>query len=406
MEVIKNPFRPSAGHMPPHLAGRENQIKEFEGFLGQENITTNLILTGIRGIGKTVLLETLKPVALQHRWGWVGSDLSESASISEENMAIRIITDLSVFTSGMSVPAKEHAAGFLDRQDGQANLTFAVLLKIFNETPGLIADKLKNVLETVWSLLPRDGGIYGIIFAYDEAQNAGDHAAKEQFPLSLLLDVFQSIQRKGVRFMLVLTGLPTLGTKLVEARTYSERMFHTITLRPLIAEASRDAILVPLDKSKCPIRPNKETVESIISISAGYPYFIQFICKELMDIWLQRHAAGDTNTAIPFIEVLRKLDADFFSSRWGKVTDRQKDLLKVIASLPNHETEFSVNEIVKKSEETLKKPFTSSHVNQMLASLIKAGMLYKNRYGKYLFAVPLMGRFILRQAEQAEEVTG
>lgn len=392
--------------MPPHLAGRQHEINDFVKLLDQERILTNLILTGIRGVGKTVLLETLRPIALQHRWGWVGSDLSESASISEENMAIRIITDLSLFTSAMTIPITDRSVGFTGKRDGQANLSFAVLIGIFNETPGLISDKLKHVLEYVWALLPRDDrGFHGIIFAYDEAQNAGDHAAKEQFPLSLLLDVFQSIQRKGVRFMLVLTGLPTLGPKLVEARTYSERMFHTITLAQLSKDASRDAIVIPLNASQCPIRPTKETIEAIIDISAGYPYFIQFICKELFDIWLQRDAAGDTNTTIPFIEVIRKLDADFFSNRWGRATDRQKDLLKVIASLPNHEDEFTVHEIVTTSKVILSKPFTSSHVNQMLSSLIENGLLYKNRYGKYLFAVPLMGRFIRRQADQEQQIT-
>ena len=62
----------------------------------------------------------------------------------------------------------------------------------------------------------------GLVFAYDEAQNLSDHAAKNEYPLSLLLDVFQSIQKKGIPFLLVLAGLPTLFPKLVEARTFSE----------------------------------------------------------------------------------------------------------------------------------------------------------------------------------------
>ena len=404
MKLLANPFTPSAGHMPPHLAGREMEINNFVKLLRQENIMTNLILTGVRGVGKTVLLEALRPIAQKHKWWWVGSDLSESASISEENMAIRILTDLSLFTSAMTIPSTEYSAGFTEQPDRQSNLTFAVLLKIFQETPGLIADKLKHVLEYVWSLLMRNVQIsQGVIFAYDEAQNAGDHAAKDQFPLSLLLDVFQSIQRKGIRFMLVLTGLPTLGTKLVEARTYSERMFHTITLGQLSPDASRDAILVPLDKHQCHLRPTNDTIEGIINLSAGYPYFIQFLCKELLDIWIQREATGNENTGVPFIELLRKLDSDFFASRWGRVTDRQKDLLMVIATLPNHEEEFTVHEIVKKSKDILVKPFTSSHVNQMLSSLIETGIIYKNRFGKYSFAVPLMGRFIVRQGEQEQQ---
>lgn len=88
------------------------------------------------------------------------------------------------------------------------------LHNIFNEPPGLAADKLKRVLEIVHAYLSNVTSINGLIFAYDEAQNLSDHAAKDEYPLSLLLDVFQSIQKKGIKFALDLAGLPTLFPKL------------------------------------------------------------------------------------------------------------------------------------------------------------------------------------------------
>jgi len=104
-------------------------------------------------------------------------------------------------------------------------LDYQALKAIYDRTPGLVLDKLKGVLEFIW---PKIEALEqkGIIFSYDEAQNLADHKAKEQYPLSLLLDLFQSLQRKGVRFMLALTGLPTLFPKLVEARTFPERHTH------------------------------------------------------------------------------------------------------------------------------------------------------------------------------------
>jgi len=93
-----NPFRPGAGHMPPYLAGRKEEENEFRKLLKQKTILQNLILTGLRGVGKTVLLETFKPIAIQEGWLWVGTDLSESASVSEESLATRILTDLAVVT--------------------------------------------------------------------------------------------------------------------------------------------------------------------------------------------------------------------------------------------------------------------------------------------------------------------
>ena len=78
--------------MPPHLAGRESERQEFERLLDQTTILENPILTGLRGVGKTVLLDTLKPLAISKRWHWVGTDLSESASVSEQALAIRLLT--------------------------------------------------------------------------------------------------------------------------------------------------------------------------------------------------------------------------------------------------------------------------------------------------------------------------
>src|SRR6266576_2764693 len=86
---FQNPFRPGAGHMPPYLAGRQKEKEEFLRLLEQNAIFENLVLTGLRGVGKTVLLDTFKPLAIQTGWLWVGTDLSESASISEARISIR-----------------------------------------------------------------------------------------------------------------------------------------------------------------------------------------------------------------------------------------------------------------------------------------------------------------------------
>ena len=226
---FKNPFRPGAGHMPPYLAGRITEQHEFKRLLTQTTIFENLILTGLRGVGKTVLLETLKPFAFEEGWLWVGTDMSESASINEQNLATRIMTDLSVITSSSIISKSEiKKIGFENENiEKDITLNYATLISIFNSTPGLISDKLKYVLEVSWNSLSHVKK-NGIVFAYDEAQNLADHSEKEQYPLSLLLDVFQSLQKKNIPFMLVLTGLPTLFPKLVESRTYSERMFRVV----------------------------------------------------------------------------------------------------------------------------------------------------------------------------------
>ncbi len=392
-----NPFKPGAGHMPPYLAGRKHEEFEFKRLLRQTTILENLVITGLRGVGKTVLLESLKPTAVQEGWLWVGTDLSESASITEDSLATRILTDISILTSRITVTTPEtKSAGYME-STRKVTLNYSFLRKRYDETPGLASDKLKDVLEYIWSFIPPLNK-KGIIFAYDEAQNMSDQAKKEQYPLSLILDVFQSLQRKNIRFILVLTGLPTLFPKLVESRTYSERMFHVLFLRRLPKEDTKDAILTPIQQAGCPISFNDDSVDVIVKMSGGYPYFVQFICKEVYDTWLQQIEAGE-DTIVPAEEITSKLDSDFYAGRWARVTERQKQLLWVIAKITTGEAEFTGNEITEASERLLEKPISKSQVNQMLSSLSHASLVFKNRHGKYCFAVPMFGQFILRTME-------
>ena len=332
---FQNPFRPGAGHMPPYLAGRADEEAQFRKLLTQNEILENLVLTGLRGVGKTVLLETFKPIAIQERWLWVGTDLSEAVSLNEANLALRIITDLAVVTSTFSLKAGERiGVGFgAEATEVLQPVNYSFLSNMYEQQPGMVADKLKYVLEFVWSLVQQTDR-RGIVFAYDEAQNLSDNAPKDQYPLSVLLDVFQSIQRKGVPFMLALTGLPTLFPKLVDARTFAERMFRVVSLQQLGKADSKDAISKPVKDSNCPITFNDDSVEAIAELSGGYPYFIQFICREVYDIWIQRHDAGE-QLGIPIVEITRKLDTDFFAGRWAKATDRQRELMWVVSLLEN-----------------------------------------------------------------------
>ncbi len=401
---LPNPFRPGAGHMPPYLAGRQAEIGEFARLLRQDVILDNLVLTGLRGVGKTVLLDTLKPLAINDGWSWVGADLSESSSITEHRLAVRLITDLSVATSNIVVASEEFLSVGLrpQKQRVEQRLDYETMIQLYERTPGLVSDKVKAVLEFVWSCM-QGGPKRGLIFAYDEAQNLSDHAAKNEYPLSLMLDVFQSIQRKDIPFMLVLAGLPTLFPKLVEARTFAERMFRVVFLDRLNEEDSRDAILKPIQVAQCRAAMDDDLIRLVIDDSDGYPYFIQFICREIVDVLLQASSGDDA--PVPIADIRRKLDTDFFAGRWSRATDRQRQLLAVIAHLESCDREYTVQEVVEKSTQLLEKPFGPSQVSQMLVALGGAGLVYRNRHGKYSFAVPLLGQFILRQ-QRTEHLPG
>jgi hypothetical protein len=384
--------------MPPYLAGRDREIAEFPKFLRQESILQNLILTGLRGVGKTVLLETLRPWAVDAGWSWAGADLSESATVTEEALARRLLTDLSVVTGALvATRVRKKVTGFDSApKTADVPLDFAALEGVYRAAPGLVSDKLKAALLAAWSVLSRHGR-RGVVFAYDEAQNLADERTPGQFPLSVLLDVFQSLQRQGARYLLVLTGLPTLFPKLVEARTYSERMFHVLLLTKLSPADSRAAIVRPTETDRCPVSFTRASVDLIVEASGGYPYFLQFISRELFDVYIEQRRAGERMSA-PIGDIVRKLDQDFFAGRWARVTDRQRDLLILVARLDNADDEFTVQELVAGSREGGGKPFSPSHASQILSALIGSGLVCKNRHGKYSFAVPLFGSFIRRQA--------
>lgn len=309
--------------------------------LGQSPVTQNVIVTGLRGVGKTVLLDTLKPIAQSAKWLWTGNDLSESASLSEERVARRLVVDLATLLGPLvTITDPVSSVDFVGMQEGEKRpFKFDDLWKIYENTPGLVLDKLQAVFVMV-SLLIKTAPIRGIVFAYDEAQNLADHSVAREFPLSLLLDLFASLQRKfqEKHFMLVLTGLPTLFPKLNEARTYTERMFHVLQLDRLSRDDARKAVVEPLRITNSTLGFSDATIDKIVTMSGGYPYFIQFIGKEVFDAWIGKITIGVAPSA-PMVEILEKLDQDFFAPRWINATDRQQQFMQVISTLPNAEEE-------------------------------------------------------------------
>jgi hypothetical protein len=404
MVVPQNPFRPGAGTKPLYLAGRNHEQTEFIRALNQKPLSQNIIITGLRGVGKTVLLDELKPIAHANNWLWTGNDLSEQASMTENSVATRLVVDLSALLKPLvSYREEELPFGFIPptKTSKDRPLHFNDLWNVYQTTPGFASDKLKTVLEHVAHMITPTK-VKGIVFAYDEAQNMSDHRENHEYPLSLIVDVFSSMQKRelGCQFLLVLTGLPTLVPKLNEARTYTERMFHTLVLDRLSDDDAREAIERPIKITGSTLTFTERAISVIMQESKGYPFLIQYICKEVFDAWIGRMTVG----AVPSVsmdEIVAKLDQDFFAPRWNRATDRQQIFMQVIATLPNSNEEFSIQEITSASRDLLKKAFNPSHATQMLGHLAEKGLIYRNRRGSYCFAVPLLANFIQRQSWDA-----
>lgn len=396
-------FRPGAGHPPPYLAGRDDERREFASLLDQAPILDNPLLTGLRGVGKTVLLESFRPIARERGFLWAGVDLSERTTIGEDRLAVRLCADLAVLAGDIEVGgAGKRAAGPASvGTEGEKTGNFERLVDLYERTPGLPVDKIKKVLTVAWSAI-RAGSeeVRGIVIAYDEAQNLANRPDRDQYPMSLLIDAFQSLQRQGLPLILALSGLPTLFPSLVGARTSAERLFRVLPLEKLNDHDSAEAIRRPLRDSTIGLTP--ETVAEIVRISGGYPCFIQFICREVFDAFLQRRPSGEP-PSVPAREIEQRLDDDFFSGRWARTTDRQRAMLGVIAHLDSRGAEFSVRAVVEKSRTMLERPFSASHTNQMPAALADRGLVFRNRHGRYSLAIPLFDRFIRRQPDPGRE---
>ena len=409
---LSNPYRAGSGHAPPYLAGRERQLEEFRNLLQMGSQAQNLILTGLHGVGKTALTHAMKPLALEVNWLWSYTDFSLSANITEEGLAERIITSFAMFCA--DIPMKAEDVNYFGLVPPKANqaclLNFDHLFSIYDKAPGLIADKLKTVLELVWKYIePKD--VKGVALVYDEAQNLSEQAADYQQPLTALIDVFQPIQEKGIPFMLVLSGLPTLFPKLVSTRRVADSMFRVIHVENLDEKERREAIIKPIEDHSSIVQWGENTIQAISELSMGHPFFIQLICREIYDISLNPFYADKESVlskGIPSKEIIQKLNVDFFADLWSNATSRQQDVLMVVATLERCEEEFSVQEVADKSKDMLDKPLSSSQVNQLLMKLSQMGLVYKSRYGRYSFAVQLLTQFIKGHSpilERVEEVS-
>jgi hypothetical protein len=411
--LIENPYRPGAGHAPPFLAGRSSEQLHFKRMLGQSHLTDNVLLTGLRGFGKTVLLGQMQKTAEAADWLWVGNDLSESSALSEERMAIRVLTDLSQAIAAridQSDRATPHLAeGLQAKLDKLARadrgaFTFDALKAHYEQTPGLPSDRLRAVLVRVMSLVHKVK-LKGVILAYDEAQCLFDRAATDQFPMSMLVETTSALQKKAgpVPLMLVLCGLPQVFDALTQARTYTERMFHVMTLERLSKEETRAALTVPLTNLSAQLNTPPALIEKVMSLTGGYPYLIQFFGRELIEQLLENGGTLAPDK-FPSSGAFERLDAGLFSARWNRTSDKQRELLGLIASrAPNANGEFSARELEQLRLET--GDGGEGNIAQMLGALCERGMLFRTRHGYYAFTVPMSEAMISRRMRRLEEMT-
>ena len=271
----KNPYRPGVGLQPTHLAGREPQIRRFRSTLASApEIPANLRLTGLRGVGKTVLLRRFEQSAQDDGWATVMLEL-EPRHNSDERLTALLANHLERLT--MELSKARRIRGAVSDVVEAARRSVAVSFEGFEWSLGgdlatrtaALAESLAATVESATR-----SGREGVVLLFDEAQILYDEKARDgDHPLSMLLAAVSLLQRQDLPVALVLCGLPTLTINHLEARTYSERMFRGDEVGSLPTAEARQAFLVPLEGTGRVA--TEDLVERVLTTVDGYPYFIQ-----------------------------------------------------------------------------------------------------------------------------------
>jgi hypothetical protein len=370
--------------MPPYLAGREDEILWFERSLTSAlSLPQNLVLSGIRGTGKTVLLRKFEEICTKKKWLFVRREFNNKLN-QEGKFLNAILTDGIAKTKGISLTKKlkkpliGFGRGYKDDIEGDF---ISVLIQKYK---GPLGDRLEAILTDVHEAI-LESGHNGLVFLYDEFHFIEDGKVADNFPLSLLLESFSHIQQEGLGYYLVLSGLPPLFPNLVKAKTYAERMFTVKNLGNLSKEASQKAIMLPLKNSDSNF--TNELIDALIEETLGYPYFLQFYPYYLIqNVPKKKIGLKDFKEMYPLL--LKELDESFFSGRFNKASDSEQRILFEMARLAP-EIRFS------KLREKAK--IDKNYLNQILISLIEKGLVFRVGRGRYRFTLPLLEKFLLRK---------
>ncbi|MEH1126257.1 ATP-binding protein [Micromonospora sp. CPCC 206061] len=397
MDPVRNPYAPGAGQRPPELAGRDRELDVFDVVLervARGRPERSLMLTGLRGVGKTVLLNTLRSQAIGRLWGTGKIEARPDQSLRRPisaalHMAIRelaphhrapdrideVLGVLKAFAlrgnaanaklrdrwqPGIDVPAR---AGRADSGDIEIDL-----VELFTDAAGIATD-----VGT------------GIALFIDEMQDLG--AAD----VSALCAACHELSQLGAPLIVVGAGLPHVPAVLSAAKSYSERLFRYQRIDRLDRISADQALCAPASRED--VEYEEKALDLLYEKSGGYPYFVQAYGKATWD-----HAprspitAADVRVAAPEAEA--ELAVGFFGSRYERATPAEREYMRAMAALSppssddDHEVAVPTSEIAKSLG---RKPASLSPARD---ALIKKGLIYSGERGTVAFTVPHFGRYL------------
>ena len=388
----KNPFRPGVGTRPLYLAGRGGPLRRFRAMLrAAPEQPANMRLTGLRGVGKTVLLGEFERVASEDDWAAGQIELQPGHNV-ERSLLTELAGLMKHERRQLSRAERVRSAvGGAARHAGKLSVTWEDIT--FTYTLGGESgneDLGRELFDTVQMAVEK--GRTGFVLLLDETQVVRDERARSgEHPLSLLISTVVGLQRKEIPLGLVVCGLPTLTGNLLRARSYTERMFRGEEIGSLGDEEAREALLKPLDETEVDISASPDLVQEVVAEVEGYPYFIQLWGAELWDAADDAGVTGLTPKLLETVrpDIYRRLDSDFYEPRVATLTPAEQDVLLATALCPY--PPIVVSDLNNVSDKT------PANVNVLLGRLVESGVLYRVRKGQYEYTAPKFRDYLLRR---------
>lgn len=386
MDKIVNPFSPNAGSRPPELAGRDAIFEDVRVFLGRlplKRSVQSILFTGLRGVGKTVLLnEVMHMAEKQGNVLPVFLEASENRPLGEMlasplRMALlkidrmkgtkekvrRSLAALRNFVGTIKVKfgdvgiELEPAAGLADSGDLQFDL-----IELLSAVAETAADRRM-----------------GVVLLVDEVQ----YVSGDEF--GALVMAMHRMQQRGLPLAMVGAGLPILPGLAGEAKSYAERLFTYPAVGALSEEASVRAIRRPF--ADAGVRVEDAAAEMVYRRSGGFPYFIQEWGYQLWN-FVERTPVTRKDVETVDAVVTEQLDGNFFRVRMERLTPSEKSFLRAMS-------EFDAPEI-RMADLSRKLKISQQALGPRRSALIKRGMIYSPAHGLVAFTVPLFNEFLRR----------
>ncbi len=401
MDPIRNPYAPGAGQRPPELAGRDEQLDGFDVVLervARGRPERSVVLTGLRGVGKTVLLNALRSAAVRAGWGTGKLEARPDQSLrrplaSAVHQAVREL--------GPSGGAGDHALGvvrsFAQKEPALASATRgrATATRARDRwNPGITVPAVAGRADSgdieidLVELLSDLGGMAadtgrGIAVFIDEMQDLGPD------DVSALCASAHEISQTGLPLIVVGAGLPHLPAVLSASKSYSERLFRYTRIDRLDRAAADAALVRPAEEEGAAFEAG--ALEAMYAATGGYPYFIQAYGKAVWDLAPGSPiTARDVEVAAP--EAESELAVGFFGSRFERATPGEREYLRAMADVAARAgDEGDAVPTADVAAHLGRKPQSLSPARD---ALLKKGLIYSGERGRIAFTVPHFGRYL------------